>query len=72
VPGFELWEVTSITDGIPNVAQPVGRLTGVTGPGADGTINVLGTAANGDVLRTWWRPGGAWEQEVVTELAVPI
>lgn len=72
VPGFDLWVVSSITDGIPNVVQPVGRLTGVTGPGADGTINVLGTAANGDVLRTWWKPGGVWEQEVVSELAVPI
>lgn len=72
VPTTDRWEVSSITDGIPNAVQPVGRLTGVTGPGPDGTINVLGTAANGNVLRTWWRPNGVWEQEVVTELAVPI
>lgn len=72
VPGFSLWSITSITDGIAGVQQPVGRLTGITGPGANGTINVLGTSSSGDVLRTWWQPGGQWGQEVLSELAVPV
>lgn len=71
VPGFALWAVSPISDEVVGSVLPVGRLTGVTGEGYEGTLNVLGASGEGDVVRYWWRPGGAWQQENLSEIAVP-
>ncbi len=73
VPGFERWAISSISDEVPGSVLPAGggRLTGVTGDGFDGTLNILGAAPDGDIVRYWWRPGGAWQQDNLSEIAVP-
>ncbi|MBC7773524.1 MAG: PPC domain-containing protein, partial [Pyrinomonadaceae bacterium] len=71
VPGFQLWSITSISEQVPGSKLPVGRLTGVSGSGFDGTLNILGTASDGDVVRYWWRPGGVWQQDDLSQIAVP-
>jgi len=71
VPGFQLWRISSISDEVPGSKLPVGRLTGVTGSGYQGTLNVLGTASDGDIVRYWWRPNDVWHQDDLSEIAVP-
>lgn len=71
VPGFQLWRISSISDEVPGSRLPIGRLTGVTGSGYQGTLNILGTASNGDVVRYWWQPDDVWHQENLTQIAVP-
>lgn len=71
VPGFSLWSVSPISDEVAGSELPVGRLTGVTGDGYQGTLNVLGASADGDIVRYWWRPNGTWQQDNLSEIAVP-
>lgn len=66
VPGFNSWVISPISDVIPHATLPVGRVTGVASPA--GTINLLGSAENGHVIRYFWNPGGDWAQQDITSL----
>lgn len=59
-PGMTDWLVTNLSDITTGAVAPSGRMTGIASPA--GTINLVGKAANGDVLRFFWNPGdgGTW------------
>ncbi len=61
------WQVTTLSDVVEGAVLPVGKLTGLT-VSATGTINILGASDTGEVLRYWWRPGGSWELQNLTDL----
>ncbi len=64
------WAVTDMSTAVPAGTKPmVGRITGVTSPA--NTINLIGTAANGDVMRYYWSPTGdqLWKADDVSYLA---
>ncbi|MFO0834781.1 MAG: peptidylprolyl isomerase [Phycisphaerales bacterium] len=59
-PGMTDWVVTNLSDITTGAVAPSGRMTGVASP--SGTINLVGKAASGEVLRYYWNPGdgGTW------------
>ncbi|NUQ51482.1 MAG: peptidylprolyl isomerase [Phycisphaerales bacterium] len=59
-PGMTDWVVTNLSDITTGAVTPSGRMTGVASP--SGTINLVGKAATGEVLRYYWNPGdgGTW------------
>ncbi len=64
------WTVTDMSTAVPAGTKPmVGRITGVTS--TTSTINLVGTAANGDVMRYYWSPTGdqLWKADDVSYLA---
>lgn len=64
------WTVTDMSTAVPAGTKPmVGRITGVTSPA--NTINLVGTAANGDVMRYYWSPSGdgSWKADDVSYLS---
>ncbi|GMV26140.1 MAG: hypothetical protein AMXMBFR58_21710 [Phycisphaerae bacterium] len=64
------WTVTDMSTAVPAGTKPmVGRITGVTSPA--NTINLVGTASNGDVMRYYWSPVGdqLWKADDVSYLA---
>lgn len=69
VPGFDSWLVTSISAA--SIDQGAPRLTGgLTGLGSpSGTISIIGSSDNGDVVRYFWTPadGPAWHNENARE-----
>jgi len=65
-PGLDAWNVTPLSDAIPGAGLPSGQIRGVTS--SAGTINLLGINDSGHVIRYWWRPGGVWASEDLTEL----
>ena len=68
-PGLDVWAVSPLSELIPDATVPDGRIRGVTVE-ATGSINLLGAAPNGDVLRYWWQPGEpGWAVQNLTELA---
>lgn len=71
VPAFGgQWLVSQITDGgAGNSYNPQADIFGYVSP--LGTLNVMGSDADGDVLRSSWRPGdeGLWTTEVLSEIA---
>lgn len=67
-PGLTEWIVSPLSELIPDATVPEGRIRGVT-VAATGSINLLGAAPNGDVLRYWWQPGDApWAIQNLTDL----
>jgi uncharacterized protein YkwD len=61
------WSITTLSDAVANPVLPTGELRGLTAS-STGTINILGASEEGDVLRYWWQPGGAWAMQNLTEL----
>lgn len=61
------WAVSYLSDVVPQAELPTGELRGVSAS-RTGTINILGASDDGDVLRYWWRPGGAWALQNLTDL----
>jgi hypothetical protein len=64
------WVVTNLIAALPAGTKPmVGQITGVTSPAA--TINLVGTAQNGDVMRYSWNAadGLGWQDEDISYLA---
>ncbi len=71
VPGFDSWLVTSISGA--SVDQGTPRIeSGLSGIGSpSGTISLIGTSDNGDVVRYYWNPadGPTWHHENAREQA---
>lgn len=63
-PGVSDWQVSSLSTVIPGARAPAGSVSGVTGSG--GSVMLLGSDENGDVLRFSWTPGGEWAFEDLT------
>lgn len=68
------WDTSSILDNIPEATAPVGRLNGSAYYHFEnqwvGRIDLVGTAANGDVVRYFWSGGSdTWSQENFSETA---
>ncbi|MCC6428415.1 MAG: peptidylprolyl isomerase [Phycisphaerales bacterium] len=64
------WTFTDMSTTVPAGTKPmVGRITGVTSPA--NTINLVGTASNGDVMRYYWNPTNdlGWQADDVSYLA---
>jgi len=61
------WKVSSLSDAVQDAVLPEGELRGLT-ESARRTINIFGASAEGEVLRYWWAPGGAWAVQNLTEL----
>lgn len=68
-PGMTDWVVTNLSDITVGALTPSGRMTGVASP--SGTINLVGKASSGEVLRFFWNPGdgGTWSFLNVTTAA---
>lgn len=63
------WQITTLADpGADSSTAPSGLLTGVSN---GTTISILGSNADGSILRYWWEVGGEWRVEDLTETAVP-
>ena len=54
-PGLEVWNITNLSDEIDGDA-PAGNLSGFAS--SSGTINLVGLAADGDVIRYHWDASG--------------
>lgn len=61
------WNIATLSDVVEDAVLPVGKLSGLT-VSSTGTINILGASADGEVLRYWWKPGGSWAMQNLTEL----
>ncbi len=61
------WKIAYISDAVEGGELPTGTLSGLTAD-ATGPINILGAADDGGVLRYWWKPGGSWELQNLTDL----
>ena len=61
------WTASSLTAAVPDSSPlPVGNLTSHVTP--NGTINILGSSEDGDVLRLWWSPQSQrWQMVNETE-----
>ncbi len=66
-PGLEDWRVSSISSLLPD-AEPVTTTLRGASARATGATSVLGTSADGDVMRYSWEPGGDWMAENLSEL----
>ncbi|HRJ49570.1 MAG: peptidylprolyl isomerase [Phycisphaeraceae bacterium] len=68
--GDNAWVITDMSSAVPQgTYQMVGRIRGVTSPA--NTINLVGTAVNGDVMRYYWNPAGdqQWKADDVSFIA---
>lgn len=74
VPSFNgQWAVSPLLPpSTPFEQSPAGGLT--SSASASGTLSVYGLSPDGDVLRTWWQPGGsaAWTVENLTDIAEKV
>lgn len=73
VPSFGgTWVVSDLTGGLPaEQPRPVTDLTAHAS--AQGTFNIFGAAANGDVVRTWWSPAAnQWTLEDLSATATRL
>ncbi|MEL7471748.1 MAG: S8 family serine peptidase [Planctomycetota bacterium] len=66
-PGLESWEVAALSETIDGAEAPVGGVSGVAG--ADGSVMLLGSNSDGDVIRYHWSPTDPWTYEVLTPAA---
>ncbi|MCC6427766.1 MAG: VCBS repeat-containing protein [Phycisphaerales bacterium] len=67
--GDAIWHVSrlSATGDTPTT----GPVTAITALGGDSSMSILGTSANGDVIRQWWSPAtNVWAQQNLTQIAV--
>lgn len=69
VPATDTWQVAPISDIIPNATLMVGPLSGHAT--STGTLELVGAAATGDVIRYSWDPTRTWTQDDLTLIAVP-
>lgn len=65
--GAGQWQITNLSDFIENAEVPTGPMIGVTSP--SGVINIFGAAADGELIRYWWRNGDPWQWENVSSTA---
>ncbi|MBK7404219.1 MAG: hypothetical protein IPJ41_06195 [Phycisphaerales bacterium] len=61
------WSISTLTDVIAGSELPTGRLSGLT-VSKTKSINLLARAEDGGVLRYWWKPGGSWAMQNLTDL----
>ncbi|QKK09637.1 MAG: hypothetical protein HND58_16665 [Planctomycetota bacterium] len=61
------WNISTLSDVVEDAVLPVGKLSGLT-VNSTGTINILGASEDGEVLRYWWKPGGSWAMQNLTDL----
>lgn len=61
------WAITRLSDIVADPELPTGELSGLT-VGKTGSINIFGAAEDGGVLRYWWRPGGSWSLQNLSDI----
>lgn len=66
--GDDNWRITVLSDFIQGAEVPTGEVIGFSSP--SGTVNIFGAAADGDLIRYWWKPNDAWQWENVSSEAV--
>ncbi|HLO41282.1 MAG TPA: hypothetical protein VK176_09685, partial [Phycisphaerales bacterium] len=71
-PVGNVWQIARISQEIPGATQMTGPLVGLTTTGTF-SINLLSTAADGDIIRYWWSVGtNVWAEQNLSELAAPV
>jgi hypothetical protein len=71
-PVGNVWQIARISQEIPNATEMTGPLVGMTTTGTF-SINLLSTAANGDIIRYWWSVGtNVWAEQNVSQTATAI
>jgi hypothetical protein len=68
-PASNIWQVAPLSDIIPNATLMVGPLSGHAT--SRGTLELVGVAAGGDVIRYSWDPTRTWMQDDLTQIAAP-
>lgn len=66
-PGMSEWVVTNMSAFIESDLRPAGVMRGVSA--SNGTISLLSSEEDGDIVRFWWAPGGSWTAENLSVLA---
>lgn len=61
------WKITVLSQFIEGAEVPTGSIVGFSS--ASGTVNLFGTADDGDLIRYWWKPNDVWRWENVTATA---
>ncbi|MCC6426553.1 MAG: hypothetical protein IT435_07005 [Phycisphaerales bacterium] len=70
VPNFNnnQWNIASFRDILPTATETTGPVTGLTAPGGDFSMSILGTSEIGEVIRYWWTPTtNVWAEQNVTQ-----
>ncbi|GMV26378.1 MAG: hypothetical protein AMXMBFR58_24090 [Phycisphaerae bacterium] len=66
------WQVARISDVIENATEMTGPIVGLTTSGTF-TINLLSTAASGDIIRYWWSVDSqVWAEENLSTAATEV
>ena len=61
------WQITNLSDFITGAESTSGPTIGFSSP--SGVVNIFGAAADGELIRYWWRPGSQWQWENVSSTA---
>ena len=61
------WAISTLTDVISGAELPTGAMSGLT-VSKTRSINLFARADDGGVLRYWWKPGGSWAMQNLTDL----
>ncbi|MCC7387637.1 MAG: peptidylprolyl isomerase [Phycisphaerales bacterium] len=62
------WQVTNLSQFIAGAESTSGPTIGFSSP--SGVVNIFGTAADGDLIRYWWKSTDGWQWENVSSTAV--
>jgi len=65
--GAGQWQITNLSDLITGAESTTGPTIGFSSP--SGVVNIFGAAADGELIRYWWRPGSEWQWENVSSTA---
>jgi cyclophilin family peptidyl-prolyl cis-trans isomerase len=61
------WQIANLSDIITGAEQTLGPAYGFSSP--SGVVNIFGTAADGELIRYWWKSTDGWQWENVSSTA---
>ncbi|MCK6476036.1 MAG: hypothetical protein L6Q35_04310, partial [Phycisphaerales bacterium] len=75
VPGVNnnLWNIENFREELPDATRTIGPVSGVTALGGGFSMSILGSSAQGDVMRLWWSPEtDVWAEQNLTQTAEEV
>ncbi|GMV24577.1 MAG: hypothetical protein AMXMBFR58_06080 [Phycisphaerae bacterium] len=75
VPGVNnnLWNIENFREELPDATRTIGPVSGVTALGGGFSMSILGSSAQGDVMRLWWSPEtDVWAEQNLTQTAQEV
>ncbi|VAX42265.1 Phage attachment protein, partial [hydrothermal vent metagenome] len=63
-PSADGWQITTLSDYIPDVDPPARGVIGHTSNA--GVISIMGLSEAGELVRYWWQPGESWAGEMLS------